>query len=72
MRSFSSGEHPPVEASRMLGWTEYDQKRARASGGMLVGVVVLVVIFFSCYLLNAFMKLVCVVFLLLVTAQAVI
>ena len=52
--------NPPVEASRMLGWTEYDQKRARASGGILVGVVVLVVIFFkwSPDLLNAFMKLV--------------
>ena len=65
-RSFSSGEYPPVEASRMLGWTEYDQKRARASGGILVGVKS----FWwwsssndlfkgeSCYLLNAFMKLV--------------
>lgn len=30
--------NPPVEASRMLGWTEYDQKRARASGGILFGV----------------------------------
>ena len=62
---FHRGSIHPL-TSRMLGWTEYDQKRARASGGILVGVKS----FWwwsssndlfkgeSCYLLNAFMKLV--------------